>query len=398
MGPLPRALWLLVAAAVGAGAYWLSCLWLPALDLPNDFQTQWARMSEAPFAFTGQFPHRILSPLLAHLLGLDGERFFTFTRLGAVLLLAVVFDTSRWRGARPVDALLITLAVACTGAIQMYKQQCAGYVDNLGFALFLLGLRAARHRVLFWSLFLANLLNHEVAFFFTPWFLFVRCNIGARLHRELPWLLGAVALYFGFRQYVGANATNWSYNAGYFLDNTFLPYAFAWLWLLAVVHWLVRFGPLLALLVWHLAAPRPDRERWHSLLVPACALTVFFFAYDVMRHSNLLFLPLVLASARCLDGSSHSRVLYCALGLGTALVYHWFGATFDTVTSTIMFDCQGYTLILPENRFQLGQHFTTMHCVLARIWPTFLLLGAEAVALVAAGFWLRRPAGARGPS
>jgi hypothetical protein len=36
---------------------------------------------------------------------------------------------------------------------------------------------------------------------------------------------------------------------------------------------------------------------------------VFVFAYDLMRHSNLLFAPLVLASTRFLDGSPRRRLV-----------------------------------------------------------------------------------------
>lgn len=397
------ALWLLIAAAVGYCVHQLTTLWLPSKELPNDFHrqlafhTQWVLMSEDPFAFVGQFPHRLLSPFLAHLVGLDGERFFTFTELCSVLLLALVFHTARVRGARPFDALLVAIAIGSTGALQIYKVQFAGYVDNLGFALFLLALLAVRHTPVFWSLFLLNLLNHEVAFFFAPWFLFVRWQAGARWTTDAIALLAVGGLYFAWRQYVGAHATQWSYNAGYFLDNAFVPYTFAWLWLLAGVHWLVRFGPLLTVLVWHGSRPRPDHERWHTLLIGGSALGVFFFAYDVMRHSNLLFVPLLIASVRFLDGSLRARVLYALLTAGTIAVYWQFGSVFDEVTKQVVFDVRGYELIDPANRWRLGMHLEKLRTFVGIAWPTLALLALEIAAMILAGRWFAaRHDGARG--
>src|SRR5262249_9099558 len=150
------------------------------------FGEQWQSMSEAPFELRGQFPQRMLAPLLAHVVGMGGEHFVAFVRGLAVLLLATVCFFCRRRGASFVDASLVTLAVAVTATIQMYKQHWVGFVDPLGYTLFFWAWLAAPRPAVVWGLFLANLLNHELAVFLLPWLWFVR------RHADGRWLVDAI--------------------------------------------------------------------------------------------------------------------------------------------------------------------------------------------------------------
>src|SRR5688572_18726422 len=162
----------LLAALGGAACYGISCVLVAPGTVDTPFGVQWQDMSAAPFELRGQFPHRILAPLLAHCIGMGGEHFLLFVRGLAVLLLGTVFFFCRRRGAAAVDASLITLAIALTAAIQMYKQHWVGYVDPLCYALFFCTWLAAGRPVVFWALFLANLFNHELAAFLLPWLWF----------------------------------------------------------------------------------------------------------------------------------------------------------------------------------------------------------------------------------
>ncbi|MGE3171488.1 MAG: hypothetical protein AB7O97_02605 [Planctomycetota bacterium] len=390
-------------AAVAAGiiAYLLSCLVEPALTEPCGFGEFWQSMSEQPFAFVGQLPHRILSPLLAHWLGLDGLRFTDFTRLTGVLMLSLCYAVARRRGARAVDAWLITLAIAFTGAIQIYKRGMVGYCDNLSYSLFLIGYLVARHGWAFWTVFFLNLLNHDLAAFFLPWMLFVRRQAApqSKLRWDVVAIVAVVALYWGYRQYVKAHAPNWEYNEQYFFDNMFLPISFLWLWFLASVHALLQFGPLLVIVLWHAWWPRPPRDRVHTLLVLVGIGSIFGFAYDVMRHTNMLFVPLLLASTRFLV-DARSRVVFMLLIALKIWMYREFlwqepgdpsnGWLFEWFTGVMTMDCGGHVIILPEYRFDVAGHWELLKCALPRIWPVLFNFAWEILGIVALSRWLIR--------
>src|SRR5262245_8418792 len=162
-------------------------------------------MAAQPFAFAGDFPHRILGPLLAQALGLAGDRYWLFAWGCNWLLLAVVFDCARALGARPADAALATLAVALTGAVQAYKLM-VGYSDTLSFALLLLAFRLRARFAAVWCLVLASAFAHEMVFFFAPWLFYQRLRAGGRWWREAA-ALGVVAgVYEAWRLSVAAHA------------------------------------------------------------------------------------------------------------------------------------------------------------------------------------------------
>lgn len=310
------------AALVAAGlCYGLSCLIVAPASLDPErptFGTQWQLMSEAPFELRGQFPHRFLGPLLAHCLGLGGDRWVPFVRGLAVLLLATVFFFARRRGARPVDALLITLALAVTAPIQIYKQHWVGYVDPLCYLLFFWAWLAVGRPALFWGLFLASLLTHELAAFLLPWAWFVRREANGSVRADVIGAGLALGLYGAFYLWVKAAAPQQKFNAGYFFDNPMFPGGTVAIVAMAITHLVVAFGPILAVLAWH-QHTRRDRERAHLWLVGGGILAIFCIAWDWSRHANLIALPLVLASLRFL-AAGHRLVYTGIVGLGVGLM------------------------------------------------------------------------------
>jgi hypothetical protein len=324
------------AALVAAGlCYGLSCLIVApgVLDPANHtFGTQWQWMSAAPFDLIGQFPHRFFGPLLAHCLGFGGDHWVLFVRGLAVLLLATVFFFARRRGAKPGDALLVTLALAVTAPIQIYKQHWVGYVDPLCCLLFFWMWLAARRPVLFWGLFLANLLTHELAAFLLPWAWFVRREANGSVRADVIGAGLALGLYGAFYLWVKAAAPQQRYHASYFFDNPMFPGGTVVIITLAIVHLVVAFGPILAVLAWHQHVRPRDRERMHLWLVGGGILAIFCIAWDWSRHSNLIALPLAVASLRFLaDGH---RLVYAgivALGVGLmAWIPPWSSSAWPT--------------------------------------------------------------------
>ena len=196
-----------VALAVGWLLYLGSC-WLVLADpaMGGGFEVDWQLMSCDPFAFPGRLPHRILAPLLAWLLGQGGEHWHGFTEALHIVMLASVCFTAQHLGARLLDAVLVTAAIAFTAPVQMYKLHWNGYTDPICFSLFLWAIVAAKNPYVFWSLFFVNLTNHELAGFLVPWLWYLRRRQDPRWRLDLVLLGAACALYVGSYLGVKANA------------------------------------------------------------------------------------------------------------------------------------------------------------------------------------------------
>lgn len=312
---------LLLAVAFGWFAYALSCWLVPPIATASGFGTEWQLMSENPFRDRGLFPHRALVPFLAWLLGLGGESYLGFTHgLHGLMLASVFFVVVRLRG-RYLDALLVTFAVAITAPVQMYKLHWSGYTDPICYTLFLWMILAARSPFAMWSLLLINLMNHELAAFLVPWLWFLRRRHDARWQLDAVCLGIVMAIYAGFYFWVKANVVE-TYSVDYFMANPLFPGGSFVVWNLAAVHWIVAFGPVIAVLAWHQHLKGAGVDRWHLWLVLFSILTIFCIAFDWARHSNLLVLPVVLASVRFLAAGNRNRGVYAGM-LGVTALLLW---------------------------------------------------------------------------
>ncbi|MBL8729489.1 MAG: hypothetical protein JNM25_13735 [Planctomycetes bacterium] len=310
-----------LALCVAAVVYALSCALVWPEPAPKGFGLEWQQMSTDPAALHGRFPHRILASLLAYLTGMGGERFVVFVRGLHVVMLACVFLYARRLGTARFDAALVALAVAVTAPVQMYKQHWVGYCDPLGFALFLLMAICARHRAVFWSLFLASLTTHELSVFLLPWLWFLRRREDAAWRRDLVWLVAVMVAYGAFYLAVRAVAQP-QFAADFFLAHPLFPWGALAMWLMALAHWLLTFGPLVAVLAWHQHTRASGRERWQLWLVVLAVGTILSIAYDYSRHANLLVLPFVLASARFV-AAGHRRAYVALVAATVAALSLW---------------------------------------------------------------------------
>ena len=97
-GARSRLAQLALAAVVGAAAFWISTLlWPIPAESGNWLIERYEALSLDPFRKTG-YSHRILAPLVAHALGLDGDRFRDFTLAFGPILLAGIFLFCRREG------------------------------------------------------------------------------------------------------------------------------------------------------------------------------------------------------------------------------------------------------------------------------------------------------------
>lgn len=321
-----------LAVVVGLACYALSCLLVAPAATAVSFGEQWQKMSVAPFELPGQFPHRILAPLLAHVLGMGGESFVMFVRGLAVALLATVFVFARRHQAAVLDSCLATLAIAVTAAIQMYKQHWVGFVDPLCYTLFFWMWLSASRPTVFWALFLANLFNHELAAFLLPWAWFVRRRAGGSVRADAIGIAVALSVYAAFYLWVKAHAHEQAYNYVYFAEHPLFPGGTVVVWCLMLVNFVVAYGPILAVIAWHQHRSEHRGERWHLWVVGVGMLAIFCIAFDWARHSNLIILPLVLASVRFL--AAGHRLAYVALlvagVVGMVVVPPWASKSWPT--------------------------------------------------------------------
>ncbi|MBZ0152680.1 MAG: hypothetical protein K8J09_14240 [Planctomycetes bacterium] len=391
------------ALTTALGAYLVSCWLVPMQPTPAAFGAQWMEMSKDPFALYGQFPHRLLGPLLAWALGCGGEHFLGFVCGLNVLLLTMVGFFCLRRGGAFVDAVLITLAVALTAPVQMYKEHWVGYVDPLCYSLFFASMLTARWPWLFWSLFLANLLNHELAAFLLPWLWFLRRREDRRWRADLIGAGVALALYAGFYLLVKAKAQP-TYSSDYFFSHPLFPGGTLVVWCLAVVHWVVGTGPLLAMLAAHQRRPGERAERWQLWLVLLGILSIFGIAFDWQRHSNLLVLPFVLASTRFLAGGARQRWIFAALLVVSAALFlvptwrPWSPTAWPTCVITepqVLVRTGILVNLAPDGApvdFGFGPLRATVQNWLPEAWPVLLPTFGLLALFLGLGWWLARRA------
>lgn len=302
-----------LAVAVGIALFWLTNLVEPPLPKPFNFGAEYAAMAQDPFGLLGNFPHRILGPLLAHLLGLAGDRYALFAQGCMIALLALLFAAAVLRGAGLLPALVLTAAIAFTGTVQIYKGHL-GYPDPITFALLTATLLASRRPVLFWTLMALNLANHEQIFFFWPWLLWWRRRDGAAdwRHDAVGGALVA-GLYVGWRYFVAAHAQQVMLTLDHYRGLDYFPLGTLGLSILNVASAFVFFGLLPVVICWHAFADGFRRAGFGILFWLASIFAIFAVAHDVYRFTCFLFVPLFFAGLRLLQ-QRHGAWLLFALG------------------------------------------------------------------------------------
>mgnify|MGYP007073215063 FL=1 len=298
--PHPAVLWPL-ALVVGAGVFGLSCLTEEAQRRTLNFGTEYAQMATEPFALLGKYPHRILGPLVAHALGLDGERYWMFAHGCAVALLALVFATAARFGAGLAGAALLTLVIGFTGTVQIFKGH-TGYPDTITFLLLTATILAYRRPAPFWALQLLNALNHEQVLFFWPWLLWWRRrDPNARWRDDAIGATAVLAIYVAWRLYVGARAETQLLTMEHYLGLGYFPVGTLGLAALNVLSTFIWFGLLPIWVAWHAFADGWRRAGAGIVLFLICLHAVFGVAHDVYRFTCFLFVPVLFAGVRLLE-------------------------------------------------------------------------------------------------
>ncbi len=394
----PRVVWLqalLVAGVLAAAVH----LWIGAAVVPfQGHGERFATMAQAPLAFDGEIPHRVLWPVLAHGLGWLGLGPVGCSHLANMVLLLVVAWFVRLRVDSLLDAALVTATVAAGGGVLVYHMPMACYSDTLNLALLALTVHFATRPAVFWSLVLLAALSHEMVLFFTPWLLWLRHRSGGLGMRDAAWFLGVLLVYGGYRVMVSglAPATGPSYGFLYYILNNFwVPWLLPGLWALLVQVVLAEFGPLLVLAF---AGWRADETgsggRVGALLYLGCLLSLELFAYDVMRFASFLFLPVLLGGLAVVR-LRHGRWLVLALLVAAVVAYSnehpvpsmQGGVTFTRLQGEMM------ELVGPHvhnNEISSANAFAMQRQAFGLQWTTWVWVVAAWLACGIVGVWLGR--------
>lgn len=380
---------------VGAALLLLSDLFVPPSSAPfPGHGVRFANMAEAPFAFAGEFPQRILWPLLAWLFGHLGVGTVLFSSICNGALLAVVFWFSRRRTQSLVAAMLVSAAVAVSGAVLVYKPMVC-FSDTLNLLLMVLLIHFADRGRVFWSLVLLTAFSHELVFFFSPWLVYLRLCNGGRWWPEVSKWGVCLLLYGGFRIVLKLTGNTGPYDVQYYIDNAiWVPWALPAIWMLWGFVVMVEFGPLLIGMFFAakrgvLAQPQGMGGRWWPWLYWPSLLSLMLLAYDVMRFAPLVFPPVLLG----LLALVRRRAGYGLVGGLVVLqigCYAWLhpivseqgGRHFTEMSGQVNAD-----IGLLVSR-QLGDAFQLTWGLLERFWHYALVASLALVAFVLLGRWL----------
>ena len=289
-----------VAVVVGAGLLLLSDLLMPPAAEPfPGHGVRFAEMARDPFAFAGEFPQRILWPVLAWLFGHIGVGPVMFSQVCNASLLAVVYWFARRRTGSWTGAALVAAAVACCGAVLVYKPMMC-FSDPLNLLLMVLLIHFADRGRVFWSLVLVAAFSHELVFFFSPWLIYLRVCSGGQRWREVGSWGACLLVYGGFRVVLKLTGNTGPYDSAYYFENAFwVPWGLPAMWMLWGFVVLVEFGPLLVAMFYasrrgSLAQAGAMGGRWWPWLYWPSLLSLMLLAYDVMRFAPLVFPPVLL--------------------------------------------------------------------------------------------------------
>lgn len=398
-GRAQRLLDLCLAAVAGALLLALAQWLVPAAAAPfPGHGERFAAMAQAPLAFGGAFPHRVLWPLLARGAAACGLDAVGFSALCNGLLLAVVFHVVRARSGRSLDAGLAAAAVAVSGGVLVY-QTMACFSDPLNLALLLLAAHWAARPGRLWACALLGALSHELMLFFGPWLFWLRLRHGGSWRGD--GLAGAlvVAAYAGWRMFVDAQAPPGGYDASYYVANNFwAPWLLPALWALWLLVALAEFGPLLAIVAagWRTGAATVG-GRVGLLLFVVGVLPLMWFAYDVMRFAALLAVPLALCAADLLRaGGVRARLALGAFAAASAATYVWQhpvateqgGAAFTRVSADVLLLAAPH--VRPGEPMAFAPAMAVTGELFARHAGAFVAVAAALAGVVALGLLLAR--------
>ncbi len=267
---------------------------------PKELGRGYAALSINPFDFNehNNLRLRILTPLLAHYLGLRGKLYIIFPLIIALFFLTTVYFFLRKR-LLPLESLYTTMLICFSSPI-LFLLHYQGYVDVTSYLIILLIIIYIK-KVYVWIPFMALLLlNHESNLFIVPSLLFmhylsVSDKTKATVYIITGTILALIPFYF-FRSYI-SELSPVEYNFKMYISQikenikVVLPYCGVGIFYAFKLFWL--FPALAIFLYWK---EKNKQQLLLFLLILLGALGQLVVASDTSRLLGLAFL-LILFSA-----------------------------------------------------------------------------------------------------
>jgi len=315
-----RLRWLIPMSVVaGCLSFAFSCLFMEPTLATWNLGDDYARMADDPFGGRSASPFRVLSPLLAYLLGFGSAHYWIFAHACVVAFLASVFAAAVVRGSSLLGAMILAMIISITGAVEVYKGH-VGYPEPLSYTLLLWSTFLMRRTTWFWLMLFCALQNHENTLFLWPWLVYMKvAEVGGVRRADV--VAGAITL-------VAAMVARWvlmgeqsARSLSFYWDDQNLSFVMG-MWVLDVVAVVVYFGGLLTVLAWHAWFDGLRRVGVEACLAFLGILAMSFFAADLQRFVCFLAVPMVLAAIRLLQQPAGTLALSIC-GIVTAAVIVW---------------------------------------------------------------------------
>lgn len=256
----------------------------------------YAELSRNPWS-PNPYPHRILTPLIAYLIGLRGNSTLLFNVLLLLIFLALIHGSSR-KVLPARTTFLLTLCISLSMPV-LFTLYYGGYTDIASYFLLFLTIISVENPVLLWFLYLLNLFNRESMVFFLPLLFYLRLYQVRKIEKATP---GTRTLLLDL-----ALATMFTASYGVFylyVMETRLPQQSLHFYLSPL-----SSDPLFWIKQVALAYPIGVFSVFKLLwLIPAYAFIECFRVRDLHRMT-LIALPVLLASAQSFIALDTSRML-----------------------------------------------------------------------------------------
>ena len=189
-------------------------------QLPVYHGIYYAQLASDPFQPANPNAYRILTPLVAYLTGLRGDRIIILNALVALALLALVYYHARKGAYSPALSLAQTMMLALTMPT-LFTLFYGGYTDSTSYLLIFLMLVSRMQPVWFWLLFLLGLLNRESVIFLLPFFALLHWHslksVRLFIRSMLFGLAGVILSYLLFRALINSHAAV-KHSASFYLE------------------------------------------------------------------------------------------------------------------------------------------------------------------------------------
>jgi len=281
----------------------IAAIYVTPAFAPMQLGRGYASLSIRPFDFSEQndLRFRILTPLLAHIVGLRGSLYIVFPTIIAIILLATIYYYLR-KNQQPTESLFITMLI-CFSTPILFLLHFQGYVDVTSYLLILLIIIFIKKPFIWIFLMILLLFNHDSNLFILPslfYLYYIQRNDKRLLIISLALLIIFIPFYL-YRTWVSSLSPvgyDMEMYSSQIVENvkTIAPCFFIGLFYSFKLFWLF---PLIAIYVsW-------NKKNRHQLILFSLlffgVLLQLLFASDTSRLIGLAFPLIIFSSVKVLQ-------------------------------------------------------------------------------------------------